>query len=185
MKNYLLVLFAFLLLAGCDQSKKNQQDLLNEKTEELESVLKKMKIFGPDLTPRNVTIEVMLVTEVPKGTTDLKNYLQFYNNGDSVGSIIGRPDEFKTIVYGGRKVKWKGKKFEALKKPKIKLIKKEKGGDFLNWKGNDEPNSNDEIELEVKSKDSVSDKNDIKYSIEIDYDGIIDTIDPILRYHED
>lgn len=166
MKNYLLVLFAFLLLAGCKEAKKNE-------------------VAPPPPEPRNVTIEVMLIKKVPEGVTDLKDYIQFYNSRDSVGSIIGKPDEFTTIVYGGYKVKWKGKKFDTLKKPKIKLIKKEKGGDFLNMKGNNKPNSADEIELSVKSKDSVTDKTEIKYSIEIEIDTISYLIDPILKWHPD
>ncbi len=126
MKNYLLVLFAFLLLAGCDQSKKNQQDLLNEKTEELESVLKKMKIFGPDLTPRNVTIEVRLIKKLPENvpvdSININDYIQLVE-GNS-GSVIGNPKDFTVIVYAGRTVKWKGKKLPGVsgQKPRIESI---------------------------------------------------------------
>jgi len=184
MKNYLLLLFAILLFVGCTNEKESIQKKNLEKAHKtIDSITKDMKNFGPDLTPKDVTIEVMLIKEVPEGATDLKDYIQFYNRGESVGSIIGKPNEFTTIVYGGKKVKWKGIKFDTLKKPKIKLITKEKGGDFINWKGNNKPSSDDEIKLHVKSKDSVTKTTDIKYTIEITINGTTYPIDPILKFH--
>jgi len=191
MKNYLLILFAFVLLAGCNQSKKNQQDLPNEKTEELESVLKKMKIFGPDLTPRNVTIEVRLIKKLPENvpvdSININDYIQLVE-GNS-GSVIGNPKDFTVIVYAGRTVKWKGKKLPGVsgQNPRIEsIIMKD---DISNNKdiitnGRRVDGDND-MEFDVKQKMNLGDTEHYKIMISFGQNEKKKTfeIDPKAVYH--
>ena len=187
MKNYILVFFAFFLLTGCDQEKKNQNLLLQKTEKELDSVLKTMIIFGPDLNSRDVNIEIMIIKEVPEGTTDLNDYIQLFNEGESYGSLIGKPNEFTSNVFADRRVKWKGKKFGTLDKPKIKKIIYKKGY-HLTDTTNISQNPN-EVERRIKSGNSLKEGDTESYSIVIEIGNgnqkITDTIDPIIRYHPD
>lgn len=195
MKNYLLVLFAFLLLAGCDQSKKNQQDLLNEKTKELESVLKKMEIFGPDLRKRQVTIEVVLIKELPENVPveeiNINEYIQLVEAEGKTGSIIGNPKDFTVNVFAGERVKWKGKRLPGVsgQNPRIESITMKDGipnNKEIITNGRRVDGDND-MEFDVKENMNLGDKEHYKIMISFGQgkNKKTFTIDPILRYHED
>ena len=72
MKNYLLLLFTFLLIVGCDQERKKQEFQLQKVEKELDSVSKVMETFGPDLMLKDVTMEV---NEIKCEMHDIKNML--------------------------------------------------------------------------------------------------------------
>jgi hypothetical protein len=156
MKNYLLISLAFLLLLGCKSEKKDQA------------------------SPKHVTIYLFLIKEIPDGVTDLKDYIQFYVEGEDVGSIIGKPEEFTTIVSEGDKVKWKSAK-ESIHKIKIKdiIFKPTSVSIDILESGNTSPDP-DEVEKTVK-KNNVG---DIEfYGLEIEIGGNPYKIDPKLEYH--
>ncbi|MCA0933321.1 hypothetical protein LCM02_12735 [Lutimonas saemankumensis] len=190
MKNYLLVLFAFLLLAGCDQGKK-QQNLLLQKTQELDSVLNVMEIFSPDLTPRDVTIEVKLIKQLPKeyllDTININDYIQLVE-GNS-GSIIGQPQNFTVTVFAGKKVKWKGKKLPGVsgQKPRIEAITmKDDVPDNVDLIANGTRIDGDnDMEFDVKQNMNLGDKERYKIIISFGQGNKkqTTTIDPVLNYH--
>ena len=161
MKNYLLISLVFLLLLGCKCIQQGQVE--------------------PELESKPVTINLMLIKEIPDDVSDLKDYIQFYVEGDSVGSIIGKPNEFTADVFAGKKVKWKSAK-ESIHKIKIKkiILKDTVGNVDILDSGNI---SNDTDELEKKVKKNLKDGVIEFYSLEIEIEQKKDTIDPMLKYH--
>jgi len=163
MKNYLLIPLVFLLLLACKHEKQNP---VSPKAE---------------LTPKPVTINLMLIKEIPDDVSDLKDYIQFYVEGEDVGSIIGKPDEFTTTVFEGKKVNWKSAK-ESLHKIKVKKLI------FKNIEGNinilENTNiSQDSTKVERKVKMNLKDGVIEFYSLEIEIEKKPYTIDPKLKYH--
>jgi len=161
MKNYLLISLVFLLLLSCKNDKKGGDP--------------------PELKPKHVTINLMLIKEIPDDVSNLKDYIQFYVEGDSCGSVIGKPNEFTTDVFAGKKVKWKSAK-ESIHKIKVKKII------FKNVEGNInilEPKniSQDPDEVERIVKEKLNDGDIEFYSLEIEIGQKKDTIDPKLEYH--
>ena len=186
MKNYLLLLFTFLLIVGCDQERKKQEFQLQKIEKELDSVSKVMETFGPDLMLKDVTIEVTLIEELPKNLPkdEIVNYIQFVE-GNS-GSIIGNPKDFTVIVFEGRKVKWKGKKLPRIsgQKPRIDSIIKKSGEDIIQGNGTRVNNGND-LEFEVTT--GLNDGAEEQYKIVISFgqgrNMITFPIDPIIKFH--
>ena len=186
MKNYILVFFAFLLLAGCKESKKDQAA---PDTPPAPGFIKQ-------LAPENVSIEVTLIKEIPEGTQlrrqDLANYLQLTvkNSNGEYGSIIGDSNSFRQFtvdVFEERTVTWKGKSLagNGNQRPKIvSIVMKENGGKRIIPEQGDPVNGND---LRFKVNKGFN-KGDIEnYTIRITImgqDNPID-IDPIIRYHPD
>jgi len=166
MKNYLLISLVFLLLLSCKNYKK-----------------------GGDPPAKPVTINLMLINEIPDDVTDLKNYIQFYVEGDSVGSIIGKPNEFTTEVFAENLVKWKSAK-ESIHKIKVIEIKfKEVAGNVHILESENISQDPDEVERKVKTNDINGDiklKNgDIElYSLEIEIEKKKYIIDPKLKFHD-
>ena len=193
MKNYLLLLFAFLLLAGCKESKKDQ----------VPSIAPAAPGFIKQLAPENVSIEVTLIKEIPEGTQlrrqDLANYLQLTvkNSNGEYGSIIGDSNSFRQFtvdVFADKTVTWKGKSLagNGNQRPKIDSIfmKERNGGkriipekgERVNGGNQPEKDGND---LRFKVNKGFN-KGDIEnYIIRITImgqDNPID-IDPVLKYH--
>jgi len=170
MKNYLLISLAFLLLLAC---KGEKQDLASPEAE---------------LISKHVTIYLMLINEIPDGVTDPKDYIQFYVEGDSVGSIIGKPNEFTTTVFAGKKVKWKSAQ-ESIIKIKEIIFKKVDGNINILESGNISDDPTNDVERKVKTNDKNGDielKNgDIElYGLKIKIKNKEYEIDPRLKYHD-
>ena len=194
MKNYILVFFAFLLLAGCKESKKDQAA----------PVTPSAPGFIEQLVPENVSIEVTLIKEIPEGTQlrrqDLADYLQLTvkNSNGEYGSIIGDSNSFRQFtvdVFADRTVTWKRKSLagNGNQRPKIDSIfmKERNGGkriipeqgERVNGGNQPEKDGND---LRFKVNRGNLNKGDIEnYTIRITImgqDNPID-IDPVIRYH--
>jgi len=197
MKNYLLVLFAFILLVGCDQRRGNQNNELQKVEKKCDSVLEEIKKFGPNLNSRPVTIDVILIKEIPdplpKGDT-IVNYIQLVE-GNS-GSVIGNPKDYTVIVYAGQTVAWKGKKLPKVsgQKPRIDAIKKKSGEDVLEPGSGTRIDSTDinmeegnDIRYRVKGKGELQNGAEEHYKIEISIGQGNKkkqyTIDPVIKYH--
>jgi hypothetical protein len=163
MKKYLLVALSFLLLLACKGEKQNP-------------------VTKAGLKSKPVTINLMLIKEIPADISDLKDYIQFYIEGDSVGSIIGKPNEFTTTVFAGNKVKWKSAK-ESINKIKIKNIILKKVPGNINILES-ENISQDPNEVERKVKMNLNDGDIESYSLEIEIEKKPYTIDPKLKYHQ-
>lgn len=163
MKKYLLISLVFLFLSGCE---KGQQGTVAPEGE---------------LISKSVTINLMLIKEIPDEVSNLKDFIQFYVEGDSVGSIIGKPNEFTTAVFAGKKVKWKSAK-ESIHKIKIKTIifKDLPGNINILESGNI---SQDPNEVERKVKNNLKEGDIEFYSLEIEIDQKKYIIDPKLEYH--
>ena len=164
MKNYLLISLAFILLLACNGEKKGP--VLPDKNE---------------LISKPVTINLMLIKEIPDDVTDLNDYIQFYAEGDSVGSVIGKPNEFTTDVFAGKKVIWKSAK-ESINKIKVKnIILKDVAGNINILESGNISQDPDEVERIVK-KDLENGVIEI-YGLEIEIEKKPYTIDPKLQYH--
>ena len=194
MKNYLLLLFAFLLLAGCDQKRENQNNQLKKVEKECDSVLEEVKKFGPNLNSRPVTIDVVLLKKIPdplpKGD-NIVNYIQLVE-GNS-GSVIGNPKDYTVIVFAGQTVAWKGKKLPGVsgQKPRIDAIKKKSGKDVLEPGSGTRIDSTDQnmekgndIRYRVKGKGELQNGAEEHYNIEISINGTTYKIDPVLKLHD-
>ena len=163
MKNYLIIPLVFLLLLACKHEK---QKPVSPKAEP---------------TPKSVTIYLMLIKEIPDDVTDLNDYIQFYAEGDSVGSVIGKPNEFTTTVFAGKKVIWKSAK-ESIHKIKVKnIILKDVAGNINILESGNISQDPDEVERIVK-KDLENGVIEI-YGLEIEIEKKPYTIDPKLQYH--
>lgn len=164
MKNYLLISLAFILLLACNGEKQP-----------------KAAPAVPELISKPVTINLMLIKEIPDGVDDLNDYIQFYAEGDSCGSVIGKPNEFTTTVFAGKKVKWKSAK-ESIHKIKVKkLILKDVAGNINILESGNISQDPDEVERKVK-KDLENGVIEI-YGLEIEIEKKPYTIDPKLQYH--
>lgn len=165
MKNYILVTLAIFLLLACEVEKKDQ--VSPEET---------------GLISKPVTINLMLIKEIPDDVNDLKDYIQFYIEGDSVGSIIGKPNEFTTTVFAGNKVKWKNAK-GSIKKIKIKniILKKVPGNINILESKNISMDTANVVERKVKK--NLKDGDIEFYSLKIEIDQKRYEIDPKLKFH--
>ena len=163
MKNYLLISLVFLLLLSCKNDKKDGDQPKHQ------------------LISKPVTIYLMLIKEIPDDVSDLKEYIQFYVEGNSCGSVIGKPNEFTTDVFAGKKVKWKSAK-ESLHKIKVKklIFKNVEGSINILESGNI---SQDPEEVERIVKEKLNDGDIEIYGLEIEIDKKSYTIDPKLKYH--
>jgi len=178
MKNYLIIPLVFLLLLACKHEKQN---LVSPKAEP---------------TPKSVTINLILIKEIPDDVTDPKNYIQFYVEGDSCGSIIGKPNEFTTEVFAGKMVKWKSAK-ESFHKIKVKniILKDTVGNVDILESGNISKDTANVVERKVKKNknngdpilkngDPILKNGDIEfYSLEIEIEDKKYIIDPKLKFH--
>jgi len=164
MKNYLLLLFAFLLLVGCNQSQQNNN-------EDLAPPVDKTIIF------------IRLIDEIPENETNIYPYIQLYDNdGNIAQNNKDAIEKFTSPVHAGKKVKWKSsnKSIERIKIKKINFKQIQGSIDILdsqNISGN-----NEEVERKVKTKLENGDKE--HYSINIEIDGKPYTIDPVLEFHK-
>jgi hypothetical protein len=188
MKNYLLLLFAFLLLAGCKEAKKNE-------VAPVDPTAPLLAPPPPTLVRENVTIEVMIVREIPDNITqdEIVNYIQLYvaNQNGKYGSILGNPSEFTVDVFSNFWVKWKGKKLNGIPgaNPKIDSIKmKDRAGNVNILDGNGRrtgPNNND-LEFDVLNSGVQEDSKEyynIFIKVRIGNEWKQFTIDPVLKYH--
>ena len=191
MKKYLLLLFAILLLVGCQKTKNEPADPEDSK-----------KLIQ-ELERENVNILVSLLKEHPENrlnSNELADYIQLSvdNRNGAYGTIIGDPKSFKKFtvdVFANMTVTWKGSKLAGIggQKPRIEIIARKKtqvqesrpkvipdngtrvgpNGDDLEFKvnsGNGLQNGYEEeydIKITIKKKDSTYEYN----------------IDPVIRYH--
>lgn len=165
MKNYLLVLFAFLLLVGCKNDKK----------------------ATAQAPPADITIIfIRLIDEIPEGEANIYPYIQLYDNYGNVSQSNKESiEKFTSPVYSGRRVKWK-KSNVSLQQIRVKKILKKINGELeLLSKQNISENENEVVRV---VKTNLSEGKEEHYSIEIsigqgrhkkDY-----TIDPIIKYHQ-
>ena len=167
MKNYLLVLFAFLLLAGC-----------------------RSKYLTEDDNNKHTFIYIKVIKEIPEAIPDnnsIYDYIQLFDNHGNFA--INNEDSirnFTSPVYKNRKVKWKKSKGAATNRiSRIEINPKSGSKNFLQ----DKKIIKDGIEFKVKAKDEKGvpfKKGDLEtYTIIITINGIDYPIDPIITYHDD
>jgi len=167
MKNYVLVLFAFLLIAGSS------------------------RIIAQDFEQTKRTIiYVKLIDKIPPKIPEdqnIYNYIVLYDNhGNFADSDETEIRNFTSPAFVDRKfqkkIKWKGVKFNSNYRPIIKNIKNKLNPDedfrFLE----NRIEKNGAIEYKVKKK--VPDQITESYTITIEINGETYTIDPIIRYHQ-
>jgi len=169
MKNYVLVLFAFLLIAG--SSRIMAQDF--EQT-------KRTIIY--------VKLRAEVPTDMPDGNT-IYNYIVLYDNHGNLAikdqNLITNftSPAFANGIFN-KKIKWKGVKsdFDPNYRPKVTNISKksDENQNFTYLKNRKEING--AIEYKVKKK--VPDQITESYTITIEINGETYTIDPIIRYHQ-
>jgi len=187
MKNYLLLVFAFLLLAGCKEAKKN----------EVAPIAPAAPILAPPPPPPlvrgNVTIEVMIVREIPDNITqdEIANYIQLYvdNQNGKYGSILGNPSEFTVDVFSNSWVKWKGRTLQGISgaNPKIDSINMKDRPNNINILENGRRTGpNNDLEFDVLESGVQEDSKEyynIFIKVRIGNEWKQFTIDPILKFH--
>ena len=172
------------MLAGCKEAKKN----------EVAPAAPDSPVLGPPpLEPKNVTIEVVLLQELPEDLPEeeIVNYIQLVD-GNS-GSVIGYPTNFTVSVFAGKKVKWKGKKLPGVsgQKPRIDSISMKVGipnnVDLVEngQRINDENQQDNDLEFTVKSNLNPGDMEHYKIVISFGQGNNKKSfpIDPILNWH--
>lgn len=164
MKNYLLFVFAFLLLVGCNQSQQNNK-------EDSAPPVDKTIIF------------IRLIDEIPEDETNIYPYIQLYDNDGNISKNNKTSiEKFTSPVYAGKKVKWKSSK-KSIEKIKVKKISFKQINGSIDVLDNQNISTNkDEVERIVKT--NLKEGDEEHYSIDIVIDGNPYTIDPVLKFHD-
>ena len=195
MKNYALLLIAFLLLIGCEKSTKTPASPVDSPVQKREAI--------PELKPEDVDIMVILLKEHPDkklSNNELAEYIQLtVNNSNGVyGTIIGDPKsfiKFTVDVFAKKTVTWKGGKLAGIggQKPRIEIIAQkerqvqERGPKIIPDKGTRVGPNGDDLKFTVNSDSSLQKGDEEEYDIKINIKQRDSTyvyiIDPIIRYH--
>lgn len=190
MKNYLLVLFAFLLLAGCKEAKKNE--VAPVVPSEMDVNPQPTPLLPP--VPDRTVIYVRLIEEIDSDVTNdnIYDYIQLYDNDGNVSqSNRNSIENFTSPIYSGKKVKWK-KSEKSMQKIHVKrIIRKKKEDPELLDPGNESGNSS-EVVRSVKTGKIDGAKEHYKIVIRVKMPKDVDEnddkwkefiIDPVIRYH--
>ena len=184
MKNYLLVLFALLMFAGCKETKKNEEAPVAPDPEQKEENNK--------LTSDNTIIYIKVMDDLPlpgefgNQKTIYDYVILFDNHGNISSNDKVSITAFASPVYKNKKVKWI-KSNDSNKEMKIKITKKSKSEnkDFLKDKKSN-PDGSIEFDIKVKDKNGNDFKKGNKeyYNIIIEINGKkYPPIDPVLEWH--
>ena len=165
MKNYLLIGVAFLLLLSCIKETKEPK------------VIDGCKY-------KNTTIYLKLIKEIPKDSVvDLGNYIEFSDDRGNNKSELVKPDEFTSIVNPGKIVKWKSKTGSIKKIKIIKILFKNTSDNVHILTDSIIKGDPDEVERGVENS-GVKEFAREHYSIILSINKVIDTIDPVMQYHQ-
>ena len=191
MKNYLLVLFAFLLLAGCKEAKKNEVAPAAPATPTAPSADdENPQQFVPDRT----VIYIRLIEEIGPDVTNINiyDYIQLYDNdGNESQSNKQSIENFTSPIYSGRRVKWKNSN-KSMQKIHVKtIIRKNQSDPELLVPGNESGN-NSEVERKVRTGQNDGAREHYAIEIRVKMPGDDDQndkkwktfkIDPVLEWH--
>lgn len=195
MKNYLILVFGFLLLVACKKNTKTPVHPEDPPVQQSEPI--------PELKPEDVNIMVTLLKEHPDkklSKNELAEYIQLtVNNSNGVfGSIIGDPNSFAKFtvdVFAKKAVTWKGDKLSGIagQKPRIEIIaqkeikSKESRPKVIPVKGTRVGQNGDNLKFIVNSGNGLKDGDEEEYNIQIKIKKssatYTYTIDPVIKYH--